>query len=412
MKQLYLICSLTLLLVAPAFAQKDFRPGYIIQNNDTLRGYVDYRGAVRSSKTTSFKASQNGADQAYSPKQISGYGFVKEHKVYEAQTVPADGAQPAQRLFLQVLAKGKATVYTYRGDSDVDFFYLSKDGGDLVELKEHVYNKKDPKTGKTFRMVDNLYLGVLGSAFSDCAAMSEERLRNVLLRHSSLTKIAKDYNDCMGSGQYAQPSRKTNLTVYPVLFFSNPTLHMSGEHPYAKASFENTHIGLGGGIGLEFSNPTVSEKLSLVLELLYAPYRFEGEIENITNMGRTTNHDLLFDLHYLKLPAQLRYTFPKGRVRPFINAGASFTYAISADRVEIKNSTFQGTSYTEASEALPDGNYKQYMFGGQAGIGLLYPLGGGALLVETRYEMTEGISNLLSLASSIKGFSLQAGYRF
>ncbi|MCP2043741.1 outer membrane beta-barrel protein [Pontibacter sp. HSC-36F09] len=412
MKQLYLIFILTLLVAAPAFAQKDFREGYIVQNYDTLQGYVDYRGAIRNSKTTTFKANPGAAEQAYSPDQLTGYGFVKENKVYEAHTIPADGAQPVLRLFLQVLTKGRASLYSYRDDSDLDHFYLSKDGDDLVELRENVYNKKDPETGKTFRMVDKLYLGVLGSAFADCPAMSEERFRNTTFRHGGLTKIVNDYNECMDSNQYVQPSRKTTVKPYPVLFISKPTLQMTGEHPYSEASFSTTGLGLGGGVALEVSNPTISEKLTLVLELLYTPYRFEGEIRDVNNSGRTTQHDILLDLHYLKLPAQLRYTFPKGKFRPFVNAGVSYSYAISTDRVETKTSTFHNTSYTEVSEAMPGSIFKQYMFGAQAGIGILYPMHNRALLIETRYETTEGISNIRSLASSVKGFSIMAGYRF
>ncbi|GGG21533.1 outer membrane beta-barrel protein [Pontibacter amylolyticus] len=412
MKQFYLISLLTFLVVAPTFAQKDFRAGYIVRNSDTLQGYVDYRGAVRNSKTTTFKANLSAPEQAYSPDQLAGYGFVKENKVYEAQTIPGDGEQPVQRLFLQVLTKGRASLYTYRDDLDLDHFYLSKDGGDLVELKENVYNKKDPKTGKTFRMVDKLYLGVMGSAFADCPTMSEERFRNITFRHSGLTKIVNDYNECMDSNQYVQPSRKTKVKPYPVLFFSKPALQMTGEHPYSKASFHNTGLGLGGGVALEVANPAISEKLTLILELLYTPYHFEGVIKDVNNSGRTTQHDILLDLHYLKVPAQLRYTFPKGKLRPFASAGISYSYAISTNRVETKNSTFHNTSYTEVSEAMPGSIFKQYMFGAQAGIGVLYPMQNRALLIETRYETTEGISNIRSLASSVKGFSIMAGYRF
>ncbi|MDO6390299.1 outer membrane beta-barrel protein [Pontibacter sp. BT731] len=412
MKQLYLIFLLICLVVAPAIAQKDFRTGYIVLNSDTLQGYVDYRGAVRNSKTATFKASLGASEQAYSPDQLAGYGFAKEDKVYEAYTIPADGAQPVQRLFLQVLTKGSVSLHTYRDDLDLDHFYLSKDGDDLVELKENVYNKKDPRTGKTFRMVDKLYLGVLGSAFADCPAMSEERFRNVTFRHSGLTKIVNDYNECMDSNQYVQPSRKTTVTLYPVLFYAKPALQMAGEHPYSKASFRTTGPGLGGGVGLEVANPAISEKLTLILELLYAPYHFEGVIKDVNNSGRTTQHDILLDLHYLKVPAQLRYTFPKGKLRPFANAGISYSYAISTDRVETKNSTFHNTSYTEVSEAMPGSVFKQYMFGAQAGIGILYPMQNRALLIETRYETTEGISNIRILSSNVKGFSIMAGYRF
>ena len=43
MKHLYLTTTL-LFICTLTFAQKNFQSGYIIQNGDTLRGLVDYRG--------------------------------------------------------------------------------------------------------------------------------------------------------------------------------------------------------------------------------------------------------------------------------------------------------------------------------------------------------------------------------
>lgn len=411
MKKLY-STLIAFLIISQAFAQQDFRPGYIVQNNDTLKGYVDYRGAVRSAKTTSFKASQNGAGQAYSPDQISAYGFVKENKVYETKTVPATEAQPEQVLFMQALVKGKASIYTYRDDSDRDHYYISQDGANLVELVEQVYTRVDPNTGKRYRVVDKPYLGVIASAFFDCPALTEKRLENVMLRHSSLIKVATEYNQCLGSEQYMQQPQKGTITFSPLLFFSLPSLQTSGEHMYAQSSFRHTGLGVGAGVAMEVSNPNMSEKLSLVAELLYAPYRFEGEIRNMYNTGRTTDYDLSFDLKYVKLPVQLRYTFPKGSIRPYANAGASFSYAVSSERVETRSSKFNNTNYTETREALEGGSFKKHMFGALVGAGLIIPANSNALLLEARYETTEGISNLRSLASSIKSASLMVGYRF
>lgn len=92
--------------------------------------------------------------------------------------------------------------------------------------------------------------------------------------------------------------------------------------------------------------------------------------------------------------------------------GASYSYAVHSKRVESRYSSFHSTSYSEEKEALPGSDFKSHMFGAVAGVGILYPVKTKTFVLETRYETTEGISRLLSLRSSIKTFSLMAGYRF
>jgi hypothetical protein len=411
MKHFY-ITLITLLTFTQAFAQKDFRPGYVIQHGDTVRGYVDYRGAVRSSKVATFKTTLNSNEQVYTPTQLMGYGFDKENKVYESKTIPATEAQAEQQLFLHALVKGKASLYTYRDDSDLDRFFFSKDDAALVKLTEQAYTRKDPKTGKSYRVVDQPFLDLLASAFNDCPDLKEDRLKSVKLHANSLIKLTEEYNQCVGSTQYIKEPKKTVVTIMPVLTFARPSLETDGTHYYAKGSYSHTGLGLGGGLAMQFSYPAMSEKLSILLELLYAPYRFEGEIRNKPHNGRTTDYELLFDLHYLKIPAQLRYTFPKGKIRPYANLGVSYSYAAHSNRVEKKSSTFQSTSYEEESEALSGRNFKRQMFGAVAGAGLILPIRDNALFIETRYESMDGITRMLSLPNSIKSLSLQVGYSF
>src|SRR5690606_13304412 len=101
----------------------------------------------------------------------------------------------------------------------------------------------------------------------------------------------------------------------------------------------------------------------LLVELRYAPYRFEGEIKDQYSLGRTTRYDLLFDANYLKVPGQIRYTFPKGKIRPFVNAGISYAYALHSERTEKQTSAFHGTNGGHEREALPGDAFKTHAFG-------------------------------------------------
>jgi hypothetical protein len=253
----------------------------------------------------------------------------------------------------------------------------------------------------------------LAPAFSDCSEINLEDQRDTPFTAKGLTNVAKKYNLCMGSDiTYLQEPQKTRYSVMSVLVYSTSNLHASGGHPYTNGSYSSTGLNVGGGLAFNISDPAVSEKISIQIDLLYTPYKFEGDLDDVTYNGRVTDHKLLFDIDYFKVPFQLRYTFPKGKIRPYINTGISFSYAFKVYQLKKTNSTFQTSSYYEESEPLPDGGFKKYMFGLVSGAGIAYPIHKNALFLETRYEFTDGFSTLKSLTTRIKGFNFLVGYNF
>ncbi|EJF08213.1 outer membrane beta-barrel protein [Pontibacter sp. BAB1700] len=404
---------LLILVASSAFAQQDFRPGYIVRSGDTLQGYVDYRGAIRSSKIASFKTSPDANVYTYSPDEIQAYGFTNEKKAYESWLVPTPERTGFERFFLHILLKGKASVYTMRDERDRDRFYFSKDNGELVELGQTSYTRKDQTSGKRYKVPDQAFQGVLGSAFVECPTMTEKRLSSVQLKANSLLKITEEYNDCIGADiHHIQPPSKIQVTMMPVISYSVSSLKPTGYHLYVDGTYESTGLGIGGGLAFNIRNPALSEKLSVQLELLYAPYRFKGEIDNVSYFGRTTDYDLTFDLDYLKLPAQLRYTLPNGKIRPFVNLGVSYSQVIRSKRVEKSHSTFHSSSSVQEREALV-GIFRKGNFGLLGGVGVSYHVSEHkALFVETRYETAEGFSHLRELRLPIHSLSVMTGFTF
>ncbi|WP_167851958.1 hypothetical protein [Hymenobacter elongatus] len=111
------LCLLAVPLVAlssVAFAQSDFRPGYVVPTTgDTLRGEVDYRGEQRQAILCRFRAAANGAEVAYTPAQLRGYGLAQGQH-YHSQLLP--GAVP-QYVFLEVLALGTLALYHHADEN-------------------------------------------------------------------------------------------------------------------------------------------------------------------------------------------------------------------------------------------------------------------------------------------------------
>ncbi len=71
---LILICNL---VVLSAFAQSDYKAGYLIKNNnDTVNGFIFLGSSKENSKECKFKPDVNSGEQYFSPFDIKSYRFM------------------------------------------------------------------------------------------------------------------------------------------------------------------------------------------------------------------------------------------------------------------------------------------------------------------------------------------------
>ncbi|MHC2991499.1 hypothetical protein OB13_07840 [Pontibacter sp. HJ8] len=412
MKHIYFVLLFALFTVQ-AFAQKDFRPGYIVQQGDTVKGLVDYRGNTRSAKLTTFKLTPEAAEQEYTPVDIAGYGFPEENKYFESKTIPASDTQPVQKLFVNVLIKGKASIYTHRDSFHQDHYYLSKDDGELTELTQKEYTRIDPVTKKNHRVVEQTYLGTLAAAFYDCKEPNEAQIKGVKLMASSLIAIAKRYNQCVAPEQTVLKENKsrTRITVGPVLGYTYSNLTFGGSSYLSEITFNN-ELPLSAGLAFNVAVPNLSEKLTIQIDALLVAAKFEGSVEQGPHYGRSNNYQTNFDMLYVKLPVQLRYTYPHGLLRPFVNGGPMLGYILKDTNETHKESYMGGSSYTETTPAIPPGYLRPLLQGLTAGTGIHIPLQGKSVTLEARYEINSGLTYSQSMVSSINAFYLLLTYGF
>lgn len=331
--------------------------------------------------------------------------------MFESKLVAVDNSDRTgeEKLFLNVLVKGKASIYYYRDSFLADHYYLQKDTL-FVELRNNKSLITDPKTETKFERYDNIYVGVLKYAFSDCQSISVPQLLNVKLDHSYLIRIANKYNECLtpniASTTFNNREEKFKITIGPVLALTQTALDFTGDNPLGRAEFQNKSS-IGGGVFLNLTLPALNEKLSLQTELLYIPANFTSPS---TKYGMY-DYDLLFDLAYIKLPVQLRYTYPKGFIRPFINAGLMVGYAVKDTNRQIVRHESNFREPTK-SAALADNYFSHAARGFTAGTGISCPIRDKALAMELRYEQQSGITKLLEINSGINSFSLMLSCGF
>ncbi|MBB6612221.1 PorT family protein [Pontibacter sp. Tf4] len=413
MKQLYI--TLLLALVGTAgFAQKDFRPGYLVQNGDTLTGLVDYRGAKQSSNVVIFKANQNASEQAFGPEHVQGFGFDKEQKLFQSKLIPAfDSLNTPQTLFAEVLVKGQANLYFLRDPMQQDRFYISKGSAALQELRVEDFKQKNMKQGhkygNTMLMRRELYKPVLFHNFMDCNTIKEADIDKVVLGYNSLTAIVKKYNQCVGQEEYSKPQQKIKVGIGAVAGVSSSSLSFTvdGEEHL----FKDNSVKPIAGFFFHFSKPTFSEKISLQAEMLFTSLYYEGNTgDNPTIPGTTTTENWL-DVKHLKIPVMLRYSYPRGTLRPYLHFGPVVNVIIAKDSETKTTTSLGGTSRTSSKKLLEDDDYRNFALGLIGGAGLSYPVFGKPLSLEARYERNNGISHFNMHSTRITSYSLLLSYK-
>ncbi|MDX5348178.1 MAG: PorT family protein [Hymenobacteraceae bacterium] len=411
MKQL-LHVSLAALLVAftsSAFAQKNFKEGFIIKaEGDTVRGLVEYRGDARNATVAVFKPAANAEVVEYMPEQISGYGF-KGSKHYETQQVDLNGKK--QLVFLNILVKGKASVYFLKEESEATHFFIKKQDGPTVELLNTVTLKRDAQTGKQYNVYQMEYKKQLLSNFQECVVLIND-IEKLKLNYRDIRKLFIKYNECAAKEELVyveeQINSKATFGVYVAPSYS--WVKVSGLH-YLDGVEMNTWANYAVGGFMNVTLPRINDKISLQLELQLSRRHFKAE-----NYIKPTSYEEAFystniELDYLKLPVLLRYQLPNPKFSPFLNVGISNGFAVKTVNKAVKESKTYGIEKTEEIDAFQF--IRKYQQGLLLGTGIAVPYGKRkAFFAEVRGEVTNGFNSSVGFSTRDNAVFLMLGTSF
>ncbi|TGE22256.1 PorT family protein [Hymenobacter aquaticus] len=407
---------LTLPLLAISFgalAQADFRPGYVVQPaGDTLRGEVDNRSDVRNAAACRFR--QAGSVREYAPAELLGFGLTGR-KVYRTRTVtvPDSAAQPARTYFLEVLAAGPAQLYYRRDPGGIDHYYISVGGQTATEL---VYRRVllQMAGGEWVTMVSryqekNLFRGTLAETFAACPAV-QQQVSSLQYKASSLVGIVERYNACVGgpgAGQPVSARRSARYSLGVVAGVGVSQMQLSGYTSFEQANFPSSVqpvVGLRLGIPM----PRLNEKLSLQIEALYQRQRYESEYTTRFGSSSAYREQARVALNYLKVPFMLRYTYPRGAVRPMVQLGVSPNLSLSTT-AEFRQQNLDG-SYGTWRPAFDKEALSLFDWGPTASVGVLTSgLGGRQLTLEARAERSTGFVYISAINSELWHYQLLLG---
>ncbi len=296
-------------------AQTDFRPGYIITNeNDTLNGFIDYRGDTRNSKRCEFRETENGVSREFLPFTIKGYRF-SDSKYYVSKTIKTEGKEFP--LFLEFLVNGISDLYYYT--DGVDFFYfIEKSDGQLLELIGE--QKRTTANGVDYTSKTKKYIGLLKYAFADCQQLFP-LINNARLEDKSLIDITKKYHEYVCKDEtcviYEKQIPAIKVRFAPFISMNSSFLRFYRDDIYSNLEFDPSTYPMVGFL-MNTSLPKANEKISFQISAEAGKGYFYGT-------GTRVSGDYFDEVHIhstlLKLKAGFKYTYPTGKIRPTLMVG-------------------------------------------------------------------------------------------
>ena len=299
-------------------AQTNPQPGYIITNeNDTIRGTIDYLTDFRNMYTCHFRADGAHDFQKYKPGEISGYRLTNTGIFYVTRTFVVGHKE--QTIFAEYLLKGGVSLY-YARDAHTQYYYWVDEDGKVARMAYDGEKASMSADENTYRKKMIVEVSQMLRKSPD----AQKRLWKTNYSSTDLVDLTREYDEayCTAAGECVQfvfdSKKKYGLKVSfrieaGVDFNTVRNKHYTGEN-WIETSCTTPYL----GIGADFLIPRFSKNLSL--ETLLTINKKSGSEEEIDYLQKVTA--MHFEYYDLAWQLGLNYKFlPQRRVSPFIRGG-------------------------------------------------------------------------------------------
>jgi hypothetical protein len=283
----YLFFLAFILIISDLNAQSDFKPGYVILNNDdTLLGKIDSRGDKVMSTTCRFKSNNADSITIFDPGDIIEYRFI-DGKCYVSRNL-----ESGELIFLEYLINGKLNIYYYRNVDDEDFYLVDKEGLPLkiIPFKEEIRFIDD---GTRVLYQSKLHVGLLQIYTNDADDFKPEPIKIIKPDHNNLIKLAENYHNTV--------CKDEKCIIYEK---SVPFIKASFELIYGQTLFNKKYIEKDihtsdFGLGIYFGMPRANERFYFKTGIKYCQYSYKDE-----------------KLTYKVIPTQIQYQYSHYKLIP------------------------------------------------------------------------------------------------
>lgn len=313
------LCRIVILLFCTSvYAQSNFRPGFIITlKQDTVYGQIDFRTDRMNALHCVFKPKKDAEPVTYLPFEIAGYRFTDDGKYYVSRMIKPNENKEAIPVFLEYLLEGIKSLYYYESKDDRELYFI-QEGERLVVLDapelERMKREGLIVNGRTDR-----YVSTLQYVFRDCPELTPKILKTPF-SHKGLIKIAEEYH-------YA-----VCTTNEDCIEFENKTSRRKG----VQVLF-TPYIGM---VQYHLLSADYTQKLELRYGVCMAIVNrrwkgaFSGTFDfSLSRLAMTPYNTAYYDFAAMaiSLKVGIRLTYPKGKVRPFLEGGCDLIKRLKED---------------------------------------------------------------------------------
>lgn len=324
----FIFIVIGLLFTRLTYAQSNYRPGYIVTlEKDTIYGEIDYRTDQMNAKQCVFQSKEDNSEpKTYLPFEIAEYRFTDDGKYYISKNIELKHGF-IQPVFLEYLLKATKSLYYYEKEGDIPIYFI-EDQNTLVKIDAPKLYQK-PTVGIQFKKETDRYIPLLHYVFKDCPQISTH-IDHIKFNRKDIVKIVKEYHNemCTSDGDCIEFEIKKdkkplilNITTYIGIIQYTIPLNSS------IASYNRPDLSYLVGVTLTLTNKRWMNSISGCLDLSLS--HLSSSRQSVSSSDYNTIDNSKYSGTFFSGKLGIRYTYPKGIIRPFAEFGADISSVIN-----------------------------------------------------------------------------------
>ena len=333
------VLFITLFLSVMLYAKGNYENGYIITHQqDTIFGWINLRTNKNNQKRCEFKTDLKLAAKIYFPEDIAGYRFINSGKYYVSREIRLN--EKSQKVFLEFLVKGIMNLYYYEEDNNNNNDNVSYYFFENQDRKMEVISQKPERVENMIIYKDYEYRKQILSLFKDYQPVAQKAYGLNFDQKSMMDVVEEYHNEICTTGESCiifkneypdDMGFRCKFSVYTGLQLST---YIFDNDLYADQTVSNVSPVLGGQVN--FLNSRWSKSFSLQVDVSFS--LFKG------HLSKLNRHPYYKAVSYEALVSSIRlgvkYTYPKGRISPTVEAGCALTFLEEKGNVNLRHSYY------------------------------------------------------------------------
>lgn len=400
-----------------SFCQENYLPGFIITlQEDTVKGFIDYRNWDKNPKTISFKTGDRQEKHSYTPLELKEFtvnteryvGAIVETEISPSKVINMQTTSQLQlradTAFLESVILGSKSLYYLKNEEGNENFYIDQDAKIELLMYKKYYQLQD---GSKVIRENKKYMEQLSFYFKDCSSI-RSKIANTHYSRKSLEKLFDVYYSCTQADMaFRKKAEKTRVETGVIVGASSTSVKFRSDvNAHLVNSNYNRSTDFAAGIFFDMIIPRTQSKLSLYNDLSYTSYQVRGQYNTYEDENKHTSTYTEIGYSYLKLNTMARFKYPVGKAHVYVNGGISNGYAVKEINYRKQEIKFYTEERTVEDAAIK--NTRRYEQGFILGLGIRY----SRYAIEARSEKGNGMSLSAGLGSDVNRYHFLLSYRF